>query len=591
MFYRIFILLILLISNLTCADALQNFCDPNSLWTDPWNFKKYCYCNGKRTKILPLIDECDNFIRQRFLGSLPPYRESWEREYHQKFNEIYSPWSHSPALRFPDVHKNMLINDQLIDLVREYHIEKYRRWAEDRRCTKQEKDEIPSHLATLSENWALCKQKLQDCRSKVINKYVILFERCLKSHSNLVTYHDYGLLAYLCNNFDKSFEMLTKFVKDSESTGALNNLDSKIYHELGTVCFEAMKHDQSIEYLTEAINKDPTNKALYFDRALSYFETGDFDLAIKDYLESDYYKNIPDAVYETRSLWDRYKEIDTSVEFKMALFQSLAQGSAEAAVEFVPSLLNSVYGLGEALWIKAYNFDAQNLTADKMLDSVHCFANTCYEMGECATQYCREVDWDTVDNSIEEIKKLYAQFDSLSDKEKGELIGYTIGKYGADVLFPGAALKGVAVYKNLKNANRMCNLEAMTSSAANEKIIRTAALNRFAEREAFFDRIKLSVGKQNKHRVKHKNYKKGNSVFEHPDPEGLLNKFKGTGTPVKGSYSGAGHVETVDFKEHIGIWISEDGKQMLPTTRGAIHYSKQNAHIVPAHPTELTGMY
>jgi hypothetical protein len=60
-------------------------------------------------------------------------------------------------------------------------------------------------------------------------------------------------------------------------------------------------------------------------------------------------------------------------------------------------------------------------------------------------------------------------------------------------------------------------------------------------------------------------------------------KFKGTGTPVKGEI-GAGYKEIVDYKEHIGIWISEDKTRILPTTKGKIHYSKKDAHIVPYYP-------
>lgn len=46
----------------------------------------------------------------------------------------------------------------------------------------------------------------------------------------------------------------------------------------------------------------------------------------------------------------------------------------------------------------------------------------------------------------------------------------------------------------------------------------------------------------------------------------------------------AGFKESVDFGEHIGIWKSKDQLQMLPTTRGTIHYSNKGAHIVPSKP-------
>ncbi len=104
-----------------------------------------------------------------------------------------------------------------------------------------------------------------------------------KGHYNLITYHDYGMLAYLNNNFDKSFDLLSKFIRDAEETGQLDIINDKVYHELGTVCIETMAYDKAIKFLTQALQQDPGNKAAYFDRALAYFETGQFDLAAEDY--------------------------------------------------------------------------------------------------------------------------------------------------------------------------------------------------------------------------------------------------------------------------------------------------------------------
>ena len=47
------------------------------------------------------------------------------------------------------------------------------------------------------------------------------------------------------------------------------------------------KYEQAIEALSAAIKKDPKNKAAYFHRAAAYFETGNFDEALNDYLRSD----------------------------------------------------------------------------------------------------------------------------------------------------------------------------------------------------------------------------------------------------------------------------------------------------------------
>jgi tetratricopeptide (TPR) repeat protein len=45
--------------------------------------------------------------------------------------------------------------------------------------------------------------------------------------------------------------------------------------------------DQAITLLSKAIDKDPLNKEAYFQRAIAYFETGSFDLALNDYLTSE----------------------------------------------------------------------------------------------------------------------------------------------------------------------------------------------------------------------------------------------------------------------------------------------------------------
>ena len=79
------------------------------------------------------------------------------------------------------------------------------------------------------------------------------------------------------------------------------------------------------------------------------------------------------------------------------------------------------------------------------------------------------------------------------------------------------------------------------------------------------------------------NFNPTKSLFGHPDPKRLLIRFKGTGIPVGGKIS-AGYTEVVDFKEYIGLWKDQVGNA-LPTTRGKIHYSKSDTHIIPAHST------
>jgi RHS repeat-associated protein len=90
---------------------------------------------------------------------------------------------------------------------------------------------------------------------------------------------------------------------------------------------------------------------------------------------------------------------------------------------------------------------------------------------------------------------------------------------------------------------------------------------------------RIHMGQQGKHIVGHNNYIPGRSIFKHSDPQGLLNRFGGTGQPVGNVERGLpGFRERVDFQQVIG---EING---VETTKGIIHYAKDGAHIVPALP-------
>lgn len=92
----------------------------------------------------------------------------------------------------------------------------------------------------------------------------------------------------------------------------------------------------------------------------------------------------------------------------------------------------------------------------------------------------------------------------------------------------------------------------------------------------------LHVDSQGKHIPGHKNYdpSKVKSVFQGSlsHAQELIDEYAGTGTWLDNNR------ERIDFGEFIGIWVSPDGTQRLPTTRGIIHHGKRGAHIVPSRP-------
>src|SRR5206468_1163455 len=80
-----------------------------------------------------------------------------------------------------------------------------------------------------------------------------------------------------------------------------------------------------------------------------------------------------------------------------------------------------------------------------------------------------------------EVHQLVVEWDTLSSEKRGELAGYAFGKYGADILIPGALAKAVskglkcgtevsAIYKNLRAADQALLLESLAGLKSAAKI-------------------------------------------------------------------------------------------------------------------------
>lgn len=412
----------------------------------------------------------------------------------------------------------------------------------------------------------LASNRLYKGYNDVGNLFLALYSNCILNHHNYHSVFERGKIYFERGDLDACLADM----KDLLDAGLADDLLSGVKPAdllitKAQACLESGEYENAIEALSDVIKKDPKNKEAYFHRAAAYFETGCFDEALKDYLLSDRGKGV-------------LKSTSTPPkDFTDGLIIGLCQGVTEAATEFVPSLCSSAYGLGEAIW-------AVHPLNPRCLESIKPFAGASYEIVECIGEYCKNIDWNTVEGCVDQVKVLYERFDSLNTSEKGELIGSIIGNYGVDIFAGSTVIKGVATYRKLQTANRLCNLETMAASSVKKDRIVAESLKHASEREAYFKNIKLEVDKQNKHiRGKH-NFDSSKSVFEHNDPQLLLRKYSGKGTPYRGNFGEAGYQEIVNFEEFIGYHVCDCTGTITPTTWGKIHYSKNGAHIVPARP-------
>lgn len=407
---------------------------------------------------------------------------------------------------------------------------------------------------------------LQAGHAQMGDMFYNLYTNCIAHHQNVQAYHERGRIYFERELYENSLLDVQALIDTGKWLQLPKNDTTKdeILLSHSQTLIESGMYEQAIEVLSELISKNPNNKEAYFQRALAYFERGLFDQALRDYLASEISKNLKDTKQKV------------SEKFHDGLLNGLAEGGITATSEFVPSLLHTVQGINEALWSFSQH----------PVDSTKNFCNACAEMANATVEYFKTIDIAAIEDFTDEIKILYEKYDSLSDSEKGRSIGYVIGKYGIEIFGGSAAFKCIASFKKLKEANRLCNLEAMALSTKNKEEIIAKSLKHSIDRENYFKTVPYNYDAHNKHLLGHHYYNGKRGIWEHPDPESLLRRFGGKGFPQRGAPGIAGYKETVDFKEHIGIWKSKDGSLSLPTTRGTIHYSKKGAHIVPANPIE-----
>jgi len=396
----------------------------------------------------------------------------------------------------------------------------------------------------------------------IIPLYRDIIDSCPhKSSHNIALIYNSGLIDFIEGDVDGSLDHIEALIQFAKNTGNENILTSEIFLRQGESYFEMGLYHEAILALSEAINKDPSNLEAYFQRASAYFELGDFELSLSDYLVSKKTNNISPMQV-------------VSPEFLEAFINSSNHGAEESLTEFIPSLCYTAYGIEKCLW-----------AIDRHpIESTLYVANACKEAGECIFEYFETLDKEKLNNYADELVQLYQRYQQLSDTERGDFLGYTIGKYGTDILLGGEVIKSIGCARKLQEANRICNLEAMALSSANKEAIITAAVQHSELRAAYFRNVVLEMAKQEKHIIGTNNYLPGKSIFEHKNPEALLKKFAGTGKSKNTKMGKPGFKEKVDFKERIGTWVSKDGSQSLPTTKGIIHYSDNGAHIVPAYP-------
>lgn len=110
-------------------------------------------------------------------------------------------------------------------------------------------------------------------------------------------------------------------------------------------------------------------------------------------------------------------------------------------------------------------------------------------------------EWKILSQTIvPEVYDLIEKWEEISPKERGEKSGYIVGKYGADILIPGASCKAVSqgvkgakeiavIAKNLQKAEKVVILEALAETGGSGAFKEVVYSNRVFERAASTGKI------------------------------------------------------------------------------------------------------
>ncbi len=208
---------------------------------------------------------------------------------------------------------------------------------------------------------------------------------------------------------------------------------SFMYQWRGQNAFQSGQLNQAVGDYTKAIQLTPNDLNLYRERGITLFEQGQYGPAIVDY--NTYASQLPK-------------------EYPFAI--------TEFSLGFVKGLPKGVYDSGEGLFLLVSDLIRHPIDTSQQM----------YESIAALSKLVRSEEWSTISQALApEIHQLVLEWDTLPSEKRGELTGYAFGKYGADILIPGAlakaaskGLKGVealgAIGKGLRTAEQTLLLES-----------------------------------------------------------------------------------------------------------------------------------
>ena len=221
-----------------------------------------------------------------------------------------------------------------------------------------------------------------------------------------------------------------------------------LYQQQGEQALRQANYEQAVEHFDKAIDANPQNPDAYLQRAYAHMGLDEFDQSLNDY-----------RMYITcESPQPKPSILSNPIDFGIGFAQNVPKGAVESGRQLTA------------------------FASDLIIHPVDTSCNVCSAFAALAELACTQ-QWSALSESIApEVCQLADEWNGLTAREQGERSGYIFGKYGADILIPGATAKVlskgiegakdlIVVAKNLQTAEQTFALEALAASASRAGVL------------------------------------------------------------------------------------------------------------------------
>lgn len=219
--------------------------------------------------------------------------------------------------------------------------------------------------------------------------------------SNPIDHFQKGMLYFDEGHVIEAVDQIKKLIDSGETQKVLEQFkteSSNFQLTLADGFIETCQYEEAISCLNEIIKNDPTNQEAFLQRSIAYFEKGSFNQSLEDYLASGFHSTPIDPFLPQDTL------------MAAGLSRGIISGGMEGLIEFVPSMLGSLHGLGHGLWA----FAQEPIQISK--ECVHA-VNACIEYIKTHSTL------DVLSAVAPEFTHLINEWEIIDDYKRGELAG------------------------------------------------------------------------------------------------------------------------------------------------------------------------